>query len=414
MPPSTLSPKDHWVMSTLPLCCAFPIGEIEVQAVEGSPTKRFSTRILMSHKDETSISSTEEDSSPVSATNKSAPCSDGQDRREDGSSPSTPAQPSRYDYFSTPNSPGTTSLADSFDSTDEIVENSNEAKLIKRVVEKRTGGMQYTMESGWEPRDPSKISNASSPVIDRQDSMSDTNSVNSNDVFMMIDESQEMEYLGVLDQHLMHTSPEETDYENLDDMEVDDYHPRIHQANLDDIIEHLCAAPCGECLPDSPFGHPYPRGRPKSVLRRSRYSATKENSLSHIDTSTKKVCFQDVVIQELKMTLGNHPSATSGPPVMLDSEPFSPKKVMTLEEYESTRPPRRKRRQLKLTLQQRHNILVKERGLRFEEVKEAWQAALEIRKQRKETLERGLALMKWDEVWESSCRKFSRLFDGTI
>jgi hypothetical protein len=404
MPPSTASPKNHWTMSSLPLCCAFPIGEIEVQAIEGSSAKRLSTRIFMSHKDESSISSTEDDVSPVKAAQK-------RDQREEGQSPSSPSQPSRHDYFSTPNSPGSISLADSFDSTDEIVANSNEAKLIKRVVEKRTGGMHYTMESGWEPNDPSK---ASSSFIDRQDSMSDTNSVNSNDVFMIIDESQEMAYLGVLDQHLMHTSPEQMDYANMDNAHLDDYHPKKHQANLDDIIEHLCAAPCGECLPDSPFGSGYPGRHPKSVLRRSRYSATKENSLTKISDSEKKVAFRDVDIQEFKMTLGNHPSATSGPPVMLDSELFSPRKIMTLEQYEATRPPRRKRRQLKLTLQQRHNILVKERGLRFEEVKEAWQEALEIRKQRKETLERGLGLMKWDEVWESSCRKFNRLFDGSI
>ena len=69
---------------------------------------------------------------------------------------------------------------------------------------------------------------------------------------------------------------------------------------------------------------------------------------------------------------------------------------------------------LKLSLQQRHTILVKERGFSFEEVKEEWQNALEIRRQRKETLERGLGLMKWDEVYESACRKFNRLIYDEI
>ena len=100
---------------------------------------------------------------------------------------------------------------------------------------------------------------------------------------------------------------------------------------------------------------------------------------------------------------------------MLDGELIEPnhlaRKIMTIEKYEQTRPPRRKRRQLKLTLQQRHNILVKERGFSFEEVKGAWQESLQIRRQRKETLDRGLAMMKWDEVWESTCRKFNRLVD---
>jgi hypothetical protein len=379
-----------------PLCCAFPIGEIEVQAVEDSASKQpFFTRIIMSPGN-ASADADDKDTSTSS---------------EGRSPPSSPAPVSRYDYFSkatAPVSPGGKSLVDSFDSTDEIVENSDEAKLIKRVVEKRTGGMHYTMESGWEPNDdPASQSSA----LSRQDSMSDTNSVNSNDVFMNIDESQEMEYLGVLDLHLMHTDPDEMSYSGME-TQMDDYHPRKNQAaSLDDIIEHLCAAPCGECLPDSPFGDP----RPPSVLRRSRYtSSTRDDSCVVERSADKRVKFHDVDIQEFKMTLGNHPSATSGPPVMLDSEFFSPRKVMTLEQYEATRPPRRKRRQLKLSLQQRHNILVKERGLAFNDVKDAWQEALEIRKQRKETLERGLALMKWDEVWESTCRKFNRLVGEPI
>ncbi|KAL3913838.1 MAG: hypothetical protein SGILL_006333 [Bacillariaceae sp.] len=402
MPPSSIS----WSTMASPLCCAFPIGEIEVQAVEDSASSKqpFFTRIIMSSPGQDTPHDDDKDTSTSSEDEVKSP--------EARSPPSSPGPVSRYDYFapaSAPISPGAKSLADSFDSTDEIVENSNEAKLIKRVIEKRTGGMHYTMESGWEPNNHL----ASQPSsLSRQDSLSDTNSVNSNDVFMSIDESQEMEYLGVLDQHLMCTDPEEMSYTGME-AQMDDSHPKKNQGvSLDDMIEHLCAAPCGECLPDSPFGDD---SRPASALRRSRYSASiRDDSFTAEKDSTKKVKFQDVDIQEFKMTLGNHPSATSGPPVMLDSELFSPRQVMTLEQYEATRPPRRKRRQLKLSLQQRHNILVKERGVAFNDVKNAWQEALEIRKQRKETLERGLALMKWDEVWESTCRKFNRLVGEPI
>ena len=121
--------------------------------------------------------------------------------------------------------------------------------------------------------------------------------------------------------------------------------------------------------------------------------------------------FKDVNIREFKMTLGNHPSATSGPPVMLDWETRPASNVMKLEDYERAREPRRNRRQLKLSLQQRHIILVKERGFSFEEVKGAWKEALAVRKQRQTTLDRGLAMMKWDELWESTCRKLNRLVD---
>eukprot|EP00536_Pseudo-nitzschia_multiseries_P006678 jgi/Psemu1/286620/fgenesh1_pg.145_\ len=327
---------------------------------------------------------------------------------------------------------------ESFDSADEIIEGSNEMKLMRRVVEKhRQGQYEFQEQQGM--------------GLDRQDSMSDTNSVNSNDVFVSIEDSKEMEYLDVLDQHLNQTNPQALDYEHLED-ESEDSHPNKEQfqANLDDIIEHLCVVPCGGCMPivdamtDTSAG-----GYPRSVLRVPKYSSPDEyppittgsnsnsirtgydyeqpiliqssseyNPTGSSNRQRRSVRFQNVDIRHLKMTLGNHPSATTGPPVMLDGELAEPRhlarQVMGLEKYEQTRPPRRKRRQLKLTLQQRHNILVKERGFSFEEVKGAWQQSLHIRKQRKETLERGLAMMKWDEVWESTCRKFNRLVDGTL
>jgi hypothetical protein len=87
---------------------------------------------------------------------------------------------------------------------------------------------------------------------------------------------------------------------------------------------------------------------------------------------------------------------------MLDWEALPAHNVMELEDYKWAWEPRQNWWQLKLSLQQRHVILVEERGFSFEEVKGAWQEALlAVRKQRKMTLKRGLALMKWDEVWES-------------
>lgn len=317
--------------------------------------------------------------------------------------------------------------AESFDSTDEIIEGSNEMKLMRRVVEKQRIGKQIDFQQ-----------------IQRQDSnMSDTNSVNANDVFVPIEDSKEMEYLNVLDQHLNQTNPRALDYDHLED-ETEDSHPKKYQANLDDIIEHLCAAPCGGCMPvvdPMDDGILASGGYPRSVLRKPKYSSpdlytskfrledqpilirssSEYNPTSPNDSGIlhrNTVRFQHVDIRLLKMTLGNHPSATTGPPVMLDGELAEPRhlarKIMALEQYEQERPPRRKRRQLKLTLQQRHNILVKERGFSFEEVKGAWQESLQIRRQRKETLERGLAMMKWDEVWESTCRKLGRLVDVTL
>ena len=54
MPPSSSSSSSAdqhhgtTMLSSFPICCAFPIGEIEVQPVEDPPTKSFVTRIFMS------------------------------------------------------------------------------------------------------------------------------------------------------------------------------------------------------------------------------------------------------------------------------------------------------------------------------------------------------------------------------
>ncbi len=388
MPPAAVTNESQ---ASPRFCCgAFDIGEIEieVQAIDDDITSPKSTQIVVV---------------PGSFYNF------GNDEKES----------SRDDYFSVGSDPLDRSLADSFDSTDEIVEGSNEMKLMKRVVGKQRANAnhKYTLQQ--------QLLQQNAGIL-RQDSMSDTNSVNSTDVFGMIEDAKEMDYLDVLDQN--------------DDILGDSYlnKPR-YQGNLDDIIEHLCAAPCGQCLPDMDILADDRNGYPKSVLRIPKYSSPDKyihSSVYRVEEKGAKgqpilirssselqsrhsVEFENVDIRSFKMTLGNHPSATTGPPVMLDGELADPKHlartVMTLEKYEQTRPPRRKRRQLKLTLQQRHNILVKERGFSFEEVKGAWKESLEIRKQRKETLERGLAMMKWDEVWESTCRKFNRLLvDSTL
>ena len=400
MPPAAAVISDY--QSPFPLCCgAFDIGEIEieVQAVDDDITSSKSTQIVVV---------------PGSFYGYE------NDKDKDKTS-------GRDDYFTSTGSDPLDhrSLADSFDSTDEIVEGSNEMKLMRRVVDKQRANKSKLQQH---------LQQQNAGIL-RQDSMSDTNSVNSNDVFVSIEDAKEMEYLDVLDQHMNQSNAD-------NDIWQDSYPSRQrYQGNLDDIIEHLCAAPCGECLPDVDIladERNIAGGVPKSVLRIPRYSSPDkyihssvyrvadrgvngQPILIHSSSQLQRpnsVQFQNVDIRNFKMTLGNHPSATTGPPVMLDGELMDPKHlartVMALEKYEKQRPPRRKRRQLKLTLQQRHNILVKERGFSFEEVKGAWKESLDIRRQRRETLERGLAMMKWDEVWESTCRKFSRLVDGTL
>ena len=85
--------------------------------------------------------------------------------------------------------------------------------------------------------------------------------------------------------------------------------------------------------------------------------------------------------------------------------------VIDLDLYEKARRPRRTRKQLKLSFEARRGILENERGFTVEEVKKAWSEALKIRKQRQETRRRGAHQQLMDEIYESACRKYNRLFD---
>jgi len=166
----------------------------------------------------------------------------------------------------------------------------------------------------------------------------------------------------------------------------------ITQSILDSITStfmNTCAAGCQNFYP-------------KSALR-------KKNGppFLAVPMPERTVSFSSLEIKEFNMTLGDHPSATSGPPVALDWDHVAGERVVSLEEYERARSPRRKRKQLKLSYKARKGIL--QSSFTDDEINKQWREALEIRMQRKETLDRGLLLMTADEVWESTCRKCKRL-----
>lgn len=322
------------------------VGGIEVEAVQGLDKMHVVTRIRMLPRDH----SLEEFKCSRTFPSKLAP------------------EDSRFSYFA---GGGEKCLADSFDSVDVIEENSNEARLLKTLAAKATV-VPYNMESGL-----------GEPFSD--------GSLNGDDTYFL--DETEAKYLDVLDRHLEDTDPESVSFSDLDNG-PDDPHPKKTRANMEQMLEHFLDNPCCECSPEMIATKPLKSSlRPSKWTNRNGNLLTPSTSRSHLSQDLN-VQFKEVDIREFKMTLGNHPSATSGPPVMLDWDCKPPNKVVDLDAYEKARPPRRSRRQLKLSLQERHNILVKQSGFTFEEVKGAWQEALEIRKQRKETLERGLALMK--------------------
>jgi len=70
----------------------------------------------------------------------------------------------------------------------------------------------------------------------------------------------------------------------------------------------------------------------------------------------KHVTFTDVLIREYNQVLGDHPCCSLGPPVSLGWE-YQTQKDMSLDYYEVTRKPRRSRRELRLSWEDRREIL---------------------------------------------------------
>jgi hypothetical protein len=167
-----------------------------------------------------------------------------------------------------------------------------------------------------------------------------------------------------------------------------------------------------------------PYARTKSILR----TRGVDNGRSPVEAgilSDRTVSFSRLEIREFGMTLGDHPSAVSGPPVALDydgttassADKNDPKsggttpKVVSLEEYERARTPRRPRKQLKLSYHDKCATL-QDRGFSLQELHDAWAEAIKIRKQRQETLKQSYTGMLLDDFWESAGRKYHRMLES--
>lgn len=124
--------------------------------------------------------------------------------------------------------------------------------------------------------------------------------------------------------------------------------------------------------------------------------------------AARSVSFNSVQIREHDVTLGDHPASATGPPVQLDWKPKN-ESTIDLEQYENSRQPRRRRRQLKLSFQEREEMLSSS-GFTVDQLKNAWMESLKIRQQRYETVTKGSIASKFEEMWESACRKFNRFW----
>ena len=135
-------------------------------------------------------------------------------------------------------------------------------------------------------------------------------------------------------------------------------------------------------------------------------SESSQSSSNHKSTKMKKtISFSTLEVRNYDVTLGDNPGVSNGPPVSLDWT-YEDSKHICLEEYESLRPPRRSKEEMRLDSNSRQIVL----SSRFtsRDLKAATDTAREIRMQRRKSY--SISNMEpLQEVLESTERKMKRL-----
>lgn len=243
------------------------------------------------------------------------------------------------------------------------------ATLVDDTIEIELAGEELNVRYEQQPSPKSspksspKISNAHEHTLQHQKSLMDDSEDEMDDIRLHIDTTT-----GALDRTSSIDSADQT--------------------TIYDQFTSLCAPVCGNTFPK------------KSAMRT-------RGSIS----TARSVSFNSLTVREYDLTLGDHPSSASGPPVQLNWQ-HKAENTMPLDDYEQMRQPRRKRRQLKMSFQEREQLL-QESGFTMDELKNAWMNSLKVRQQRYETVMTGSLTTKMEEAWESTCRKFNRLFTLT-
>lgn len=112
-------------------------------------------------------------------------------------------------------------------------------------------------------------------------------------------------------------------------------------------------------------------------LSRRRRSA----SFSHVDILKKKVGFSNVEVREYNVTLGDHPDCVYGPPLTLGWKYVDLGKK-NLDQYESSRAPRKRRESLCMSLSARKQLLLNAGYLKYE-LREAAREVKKVQRDRK-------------------------------
>jgi hypothetical protein len=212
-----------------------------------------------------------------------------------------------------------------------------------------------------------------------------------------VDEDEEMDF-----HHHRHPQQSQQQRQTVDEEGIE---VPFEFLSIFDTFLFGCASGCEPC---ATTGCVVQKPR-EGILKNGRNSNNTNKSLAAEPMMKRTVSFSQLEIKEFKMSLGDHPCSSTGPPVMLDwdSQPLL-ERVVSLDEYERLRSPRRARNKLRLSYRDRKSVLEDQQGYTTEEVNRAWAEAIKIRQQRLETLHRSPLMNTLDDVYESWQRKCHR------
>jgi len=123
----------------------------------------------------------------------------------------------------------------------------------------------------------------------------------------------------------------------------------------------------------------------------------------------KNVEWDKIHIREYARTVGDNPSCSSGPPLSISWEYNKETIVLTIDEYESERPPRRSQYEMVLPRDVRFTMLREEWLVTQSEISIAIRTNVKTKIQRRHTVNNLRKLTKLKEAMESAKRKVTRM-----
>jgi len=100
---------------------------------------------------------------------------------------------------------------------------------------------------------------------------------------------------------------------------------------------------------------------------------------------TNAIRFSTIEVREFNCTLGDNPACSRGPPISLDWDYAVSESILSLDEYEAKRNPRRPRRELCMSTSTRRKIVSCQLGYTKQEVEMVESSIKRIQKNRSET-----------------------------